>query len=98
MAKAPQRIMNMHQHSTVEIAEQILARIRRSRGTMVVFIRPDGRVRILRMDDLDEPSDQGLLGTFSRRHTPEQIKLKLEHFAECRQAYLGLNQKKEVAA
>lgn len=89
MAKLPQRITNLLQDSTLEIAEQVHGRIQRSRGTMAVFIRPDGRVRILRDEMLEDDTGRGVAGHFNGRHSIEHIRSMLELFLAHNQAYLG---------
>lgn len=68
-------------HDSLEdIAHYVRSRIEKGRGTMVVRIRDDGRVQVLRDDLLEDDSGKGVVGHFMKRHQVPDIIAKLEVF------------------
>lgn len=80
--RAPQKIVTLREHSLEEIAEQTHARLQRGKGTQVIHVRDDGRVRVLLEDRLGPGDDRGVVGHFSRRHTYETVLGRLRQFLD----------------
>ena len=72
-----------------EVAAFVHARLQRGRGTMVFFVRPDGRVRIMRDEMLEDDTGRGVVGYFTKAHTAQAIQEKLDVFLQNNQVYLG---------
>ena len=72
-----------------EVADYVHARLSRGRGTMVMLVRPDGRVRVIRDEMLEDDTGRGVVGHFTKQHSAEHIRQKLEEFVAKNLGYLG---------
>lgn len=81
---------SIHTHSLHEIADYARdARVKR-RGAMVLFIKPDGTVRAMREDLLEDDSGKGVVCSLCITDTTGSILEKLIAFTEREQAYLRM--------
>jgi hypothetical protein len=78
----------LFRHSLEEIAAYARGRMARGRAAMVLFVRPDGRVRLMRSEMLEDDTGRGVVGYFTRSHDVPHIVDKLNHFIETNQEYL----------
>lgn len=79
-------LRNVLTHEREDIVQYIQDRITKTRGVMAVFIRPDGRVRVMR-DELLDGTGKGVVGHFARHHTLAHIREKLDLFLASNEAY-----------
>lgn len=91
MSKKYQRtkeFRNIHTHTIRELAEYAHGRMQKVYGMMVIFIRPDGRVRVIKDDLLEDDTGVGVVGRFYKSHSVEQIEEKLSTFITNNAEYL----------
>jgi hypothetical protein len=87
--KAPAVVRSIHTNTPDEIVQYFQDRCGKGRGVMVLFVRPDGRVRIMRDELLEDSTGRGVVGHFGRHHGPDHIKAKLAQFQANNQKYLS---------